>query len=208
MSDTPKIKPKPQSAKDAKKGKTFLLCVDPQSQVWYRVARTDLVSLFMEGVLPTPLLAAVDRLQDLRASLHQGVNDVEALNTLKQEDIDNMLELMRRVAVRTVIEPKMTHDKGEADSNSDVVFVGDISKVYLIEVWKAARREAGIITMSDDEADEFRTRESQSHAAAVSSGPAVQPETVRMDSDAGRDSGSDREKQVEIYTESGRVDVH
>ncbi len=184
MSNPKKVRPKPQSAREAKRRRYYLLQIE--EDVWYRCRRSNLTTLFLEGALQTPLVAAVDRLQEVRRALHEGINDVELLAKITPEDMEHLLELMRRVAVAVVIEPKMTHDEEAAKRDPDLLWVNDVDKINLIQVWRSVIKEAGVVTMSDDEADEFRTDESDHDAESVSDGESVRAETVVMDPHAGR----------------------
>lgn len=210
MSDqTKKSRPKVMRGRDTKRRKTFLLQVEPPSGeypdgVWYRVKRLDLPSLFMEGIIPAPLLAAVDRLQDVRRRFHDG-DAIGAMDAMAPENRAQMLELMRRCCVAAVLEPRMTHSKAAAQADEDLLWIGgysdvdadqklgqpvqeedgDVPKPYMMTVWRAVLGEAGLVVMNDEAAEEFRESEPGTHAAAVEDGNGVRAEAVVVDSHGG-----------------------
>lgn len=214
MSDQPvEVKKKVRAirGRDKKRRKTYLLQVGRDE--WYRLRRTDLPSLFLEGIIPTPILRAVDTLQDFRRNVAAD-NIADALGNLSKEDRDAFLELMRRCAVSCVIEPKMTHSKRASLADEDLLWVGGISDVdgegnedqrgdvetpVLLTIWKAVLGEAGIVTMSDDEANEFRESESESPDSLVRDGDGVRTEAVVVDSHAGSETSTPKTTRLDYH---------
>jgi hypothetical protein len=105
-----------------------------------------------------------------------------------------MRELMRRCAVASVIEPKLTHSKKESLTDPDLLWVGgysdvegddprteqtgDLETTALLKIWQSVLGEAGVETMTDDAAEEFRPHESEYDAPAVPDGASLQSEAV------------------------------
>lgn len=189
---TEQKKARVSKGRDVKKRKTYLLQISPG--VVFRLRRVDLPTLFLEGIVPTPLLAAVDRLQDVRRKV---ANDqvAAAFETLSAEDRSGFKELMRRCAVASVVDPKLTHSKRASLADPDLLWVGGVSDVPgehssetdepgdvvtadLLVIWKAVLGETGIIIMSDDDADEFRSSEPELPVTAVRDGDGLRPEAV------------------------------
>jgi hypothetical protein len=182
---------RPTSGRDVKKRKTYLLPI--REGLVFRMRRVDISMLFMEGLIPMPLLGAVDRLESLRRKVGE-TNQISSLADVSPEDIRNFNEVMRRAAVIAVIAPKLTHSKKASLADPDLVWAGgysdlpdeahlseqdgDITPTDLMIIWRAICGEAGIITMSDDEADEFRSDESQSHDSPVRDGDGLRTEAV------------------------------
>lgn len=197
MTDKPKAdKPKVSTKKEHAKKRTYLLKV---SDEWYRMRRMDLASLFLEGYLPTPLLQAVDRFQDVRRTLQGDAGLADSLSQISVEDRKAFLELMRRVACAAVKSPPLTLDKDAADQSETLIFVEDVDLQDLLIIWRSVLGEAGVVTMSDDQADEFRPDELQHDGPAVSHGEDLRTETIVMDSDAGDSEDAPRPERVGVY---------
>lgn len=177
--------------RDHKKRKTYLLNVD-QGEA-FRLRRVDMMGLLLEGALPTPLLSAVGRFQNLRGAILERNADIGSIfESLTREDRASFIELMRRVAVLTAVEPRMTHSKRAAVEDQDLLWVGGYSDVAgenqttdepgdvtigeLMLIWRATLGEAGVVTMSDDDALEFRTSESSSDGPVLPDGSGVRAE--------------------------------
>jgi hypothetical protein len=168
----------PKKGSQVKKAKTYLLEIEPGTA--FRLKRVDLLDLFLEGALPMPLFSAIGRIQATRQKL--ATDDL--LGTLTPEDRAAMMEALRRVAVAVVVDPKMTHSKKEARAK-DLVWVGgitdvdgesqhdpdmndgDITSSVLMIIFRAANKEAGLVILADDEAEEFRASQPISVADAV-----------------------------------------
>jgi hypothetical protein len=66
MSDPEKPKIRVAKGRDHKKRRRYLLRVSHTPDTWFRMRRVDLPTLLLEGILPTPLLRAVDMINDVR----------------------------------------------------------------------------------------------------------------------------------------------
>jgi hypothetical protein len=198
MSDQSK-KRRASSAKDVKRSKFYWLPLD--NGVTFLMRRIDMVEIFFEGALPTPILSAVDDLQGMR-KIWLSVGIVEALASMTPEQRMNIKELMRRIAVRATKEPRLTMSRKEASENADLIWVGgysdidgdpdavndlpgDISISDLMIIWRATMGEAGVKTLPFDEAESFRSSESRDVASTVLDGEDVRPEAVVVDPDGG-----------------------
>lgn len=196
--DLPQKKPQIVSGRKVKKSKFYLLQLGADS--WFKMRRLDIMEMFFEGAFPTPILAAVDDLQGMR-KLWIADSIVTALASVTPEQKINIKELLRRVAVRAVVEPRLTHSKREADADPDLLWVGgipdngepqfdtdgDITLADLMIVWRSVMGESDVITLPYDEASDFRQSESESHAPVILDGEDVRTEAVVVDPDAGRD---------------------
>lgn len=179
----PKIKPKITSPRRFR-SQQFYVEIRPGEH--FRVRKTDLPSLMMEGVLPTQLLHAVERFDKFREDLGKRGNLADALGKIANDprNWQDIGEMMRRCAVAFVIEPKLTHSKRQAlDSPDEYLWVGGVSDVdgddqsreqdgdiprsELLTFWRALMGEVGVFVMSDEDADEFRGSESGADAEAV-----------------------------------------
>lgn len=184
----------PKKGSEIRKSPTYLLEIE--KDIAFRLQRIDLFGLFMEGAIPMPLFAAVERIQATR----QNMASDEALNAITSDDRGIMMETIRRVAVAVVKNPKMTHSKKQARAD-DLVWVGgksdvpgeehlpdqqgDVSSTALMLVYRAANNEAGLVVMADDEAEEFRPSEPTNVADVVDDEPVVPSSPVVVDLHAG-----------------------
>lgn len=201
---TPK-KARPISGKQAKRKKFYLLLVGPDE--WYRLRRADLPTLFFEGLLPTPILRAVDGFQRMRSQF-QGDDIADALSQISAEDRAAFVELLRRAAVAVVMTPRLTHSKKAAAADDDLLWVGgltdieseiqarqasglppleesgDVALPVLMQIWRAVMSEGGIVVMPDDDATEFRPLEPELPVPPVPDERGVRSEAVVVDSPA------------------------
>jgi len=183
----------PKKGSQVRKSKTYLLEIEPGTA--YRLKRVDVLDLFLEGALPMPLFHAVARIQQTREAMG---SDIDALAAITSDDRGAMLEAMRRVAVAVVIDPKMTHSKREArtkdlvwaggitdiegeDQHNPLLNQGDVSSSVLMHIFRAANKEAGLVILSDDEAEEFRASEPGDVADTVSPEPDLPSAAVVVD---------------------------
>jgi hypothetical protein len=222
MADPTKPRVRVSKGREHKRRSTYLVQVVPGNPgEWFRLRRADLAILFMEGILPTPILAAVDRLQDMRRTFAKSTAAdessklTEALNGFSQEDRDTFLELVRRAAVAVVIEPRLTHSKRKALADPDVLWVGgisdvpgeeqdgeqrgDVDTVTLMTIWRSVLGEAGVVTMLDSAADEFRESESPVDDPVVRDGDTVRTEAVVVDSDAGAQTATPVVRRIDYH---------
>lgn len=217
MSDpTPEKKKKVRiaSASGVKKAKYYLLEVLPGQ--WFKMQRLDLMSLFFEGALPTPILAAVDDLQEMR-KIWIGDSIIAALDSVTDEQRIRIKELMRRVAARAAREPRLTLSKREADQDPNVLWLGGYSDVEndpqanldqdgdigvsgLMIVWRSVMGEADVVTLPYDEAETFRQSESESPDSPVLDGENVRTEAVVVGTDAG-DHAAPRAPAISLHHE-------
>jgi len=192
MSDE-KQTPRVASAAEIKRRK--FLYVETGDGLVFQIKRVDLVSMFMEGTIPLPLMHAVDHVNNMRQRINFG--GASALEELKNEDRDAMKEAVRRIAVLVSVKPKLTHSKKEAQ-DGDALWVGGESDIPddtdntpdvlfrdLMDIWKAVMGEAGVKLITLPEAVEFRESEPQSPADAVRDGDHVSGEAERLDLAAG-----------------------
>lgn len=203
---TPPKKFRPRVARgreQKKRAKTYLLQVQEPNReypdgVWFRMKRIDFFTLVMDSVIPTPLLSAVDRLQEVRRSFAgEGEALVKAMDVITNENKTEFFELMRRVAVAATLEPRLTHSKSASMRDEDLVWIGgksdvqgeehlpedhgDVPPGQLMMIWRSALGEAGVVVMSDDDAEEFRTDESRPDADTLRDGGDVRTEAVVLD---------------------------
>lgn len=216
MSDG-KPKVRVTKGREHRKRNAYLLQIAPGE--YWRMRRVDLMGLFFEGYMPTPLLRAVDRFQKMRVGIEQELALADVLGSLTPEDRSAFLELLRRTAVAATIEPKLTHSKRESLADEDLLWVGGISDVAadqvdgppreeagdvdtgaLLIIWKAVLGEAGVVTLSDDAALEFRSDESQLDAAHVRDVVGIPSEAVVVDSHAASTPSAEKK--------SVRLDYH
>ena len=192
MPDVPKVRPKIARGRDLKKKKYRLLQILPGE--WFKVRRCDLTTLFLEGAVPTPLLNAVDKIQEMRTKMGREEGGVAgALNAITQDERDSFLELQRRIAVAVTVAPKLTHSKKQSLADEDLLWVGGISDVpedhaskqdgdvapdSLWMLWKYVTGEAGINVMDDVDAIEFHSSESDVADSAVRDGDGVRSSAV------------------------------
>lgn len=166
------------TAKDVRNKRTYFLQVGEFGL--FEMKRVDLPTMMWEGIIPTPLLAAVGKLEKMRGKLTAKPTDPwAAMDDLSREDRDQIMELMRRAAVAAVLTPKLTHDP-EAVSD-DVLDVADLNTTDLIVIWKAVLGEAGVVVLSPDEAATFRQSKSPVPAEPVHDSDDVQPPAVVVD---------------------------
>jgi hypothetical protein len=204
MSDQ-RRRPKVARGRDQKKRKYYLLQVEQPTTgspdgVWFRMKRIDFLSIVMEGALPAPLLNAVDRIQDIRKKLAgEGEGGlISAIDSLTRENQAEFQELKRRIAVKATLEPKLTHSKAASLRDDDLMWVGgksdvpgeehlpeqadgDVPAPQMMVIWKAVMGEAGLVTMSDDDAESFRASEQGNDAPVVRDGDEVRTEAVELD---------------------------
>lgn len=190
MPDPVTKKPKPRLA-TPRRYRSRQFFVEMGNGEHFRVRKTDLPSLLMEGILPTPMLAAVEHLDEFRNDVSKGkFSDALKRVADNPEKWRGVTEMMRRCAVAFVLEPKLTHSKQQAQNHPDeYLWVGGASDVGgeqqreeegdlptsdLLKLWRAIMGEVGggVFVMSDEDAEEFRARESRSDAAAVPDGAA------------------------------------
>ena len=196
QNDSPK-KPRPVSGRTAKKRKFYLLQVGPDE--WYRLRRADLPTIFFEGLFPSPLLRAVDSLQQMRNKI-ANENFADALQSVTPEMRSTFMEILRRAAVAIVVEPRLTHSKAASLRDPDLLWVGGYSDIpeeqnvpqpqeesgdvpisILMQVWRALLNEGGIVVMPDDDATEFRASEPSVPLSPVPDGSGVRAEAVVVD---------------------------
>lgn len=192
---SPVKKPRVSTARESKRKRFFLLQVGPDE--WYRLRRADLPTLFFEGLLPTPILHAIDGFQKVRREMNASDTIADALAAVSPENRALFLELLRRCAVVVVVTPKLTHSKLKAQIDDSYLWVGGLSDVpgedssieqpgdvplmILMHVWRAILNEGGIVIMPDDEALEFRPYESGVSVSPVSDVAGLRTETVVVD---------------------------
>jgi hypothetical protein len=211
--EKPKDKPKIKATRgrDVKKSRrTYLAQVEPD--VWFRLKKTDLPTLLMDGIVPAPLLKAAERMQEIRTKIAAD-QIADAFAQVSKEELGSMKELLRRCAVSVTIDPKLTHSKKAAKENPDLPWVGgysdiegdnheaveegDVSFAAQMMIWKAVMGEVGVVIMPDDDAHDFRSHESDPTDQAASNGDGVRSEAVVMGSDAGG-AAPDQKKEVEF----------
>ena len=77
--------------------------------------RTDVLTLFLSGSLPSSLQAAVDKVHTMQRGIVSG-HDV----TMSKEDQDELLTMLRAYAVQVVVQPPLTLDKNLEPHKADV----------------------------------------------------------------------------------------
>lgn len=183
----------------------------------FKVRKADLPSLLMEGVLPTKLVEAIGRFDEIRQSIAKDQFSDALKKFVEDETGADIREMLRRCAVAFVIEPRLTHSKRDAREHADTTMwvgghsdiagdpdveqPGDLAMSDLFTLWRALMGEVGVFVMSDEDADDFRTSESRSDAAPVSDGAEIPSASVSVPAAAnGGDSTS-------VDSENSQADV-
>lgn len=173
------------TARDVKRAAKYFINVPGVGLM--KLRRADLPTLVLDGLIPLPLLGAVDNLSKMREIIATHEEPMTALSSMTKDDRESILELMRTVATVVVVEPRCVFPKYDADGRKmpvgdDVLDVTeDLSAGDLIVIWKGMLREQGIQILSPDEADRFHSIESAIPVDAVRNGDPVPSSTVDMD---------------------------
>lgn len=198
---------RPVRASELKK-RRYLVPVEKDT--YFRVRKIDLPMLFFEGAVPAPLMNAVDRFQTTRKAFARSEDGdgglLQSLADLTEQTKKQFLEVVRRVAVAITVEPKLTHSKLAAKRDENLLWVGglsdipeemntpnpqeedgDVSKDALMVLWRTCMGEVGLVVMTDDEAEDFRTQQSRVAPEPVLHVEGVRTETAHVDT-FGRDN--------------------
>lgn len=206
MSDQAKAKVQIRRGRDYKKDRTRLINVGTALEKdFWRLRRVDLMSMFIEGLIPASLMSAVANLQEARTKMISfGI--IEGMKDIPPEQIRDINRILRACAVIAVLEPKLTHSKAASLSDPDLLWVGGVSDVpednnreesgdveigIMMTIWKSVLGENGVETFTEDAAIEFRQSQQAKNVAAVSDGETVRAEAVVMVTDAGSDAAKD-----------------
>lgn len=122
-----------------------ILTVDIGGGRCVRAKRLDMSALVFEGLVPMPMLAAVQRMIAM-----PGEDAVTKLASLDDSDKQGMLTMLRKHVVRSVIEPVLTL---EDDGNSNHLPVDLLPIETLLRIWNATAIEQ---LVAPAEAAEFR----------------------------------------------------
>jgi hypothetical protein len=164
----------PTSAKALRAKGYWTLEVDPELTVELR--RLDMVTLFMTGAIPMPLMASLSRAQEIRQK--DGMDDATFMSELGEDDKTNMLDLLRRYACLAVKSPPLVLVD---DGNPEHVPVELLTGPQLLTIWQALPPDAQTPRLTEAQADEFRGPESgQAPAPAVPDGGEVRAETIEL----------------------------
>lgn len=132
------------------------------------VRRLDMVSAYMQNLIPMPLMAALDR---LRAQSEKIARDPSLVMAVPQQDKEQTIELLRRYACAAVVDP---HFVMEEDGDPDHAPITLLSSEQLLKIWQSSPRRDTLPEVSPATADVFRQRrESAETPAAVSPEPQI-----------------------------------
>jgi hypothetical protein len=197
--NAPETPPGPQvvKARDYKAKRTKLLNVGRDE--WFRVKRgIDFQTMFMRGLVPTPIFNAALRFEEFRKTWNGSPQ--EAVESLKGDDLDAFMDLLRSCGALAIVEPRVTLSKAEAAADPDVLWLGgysdipgevdlatnpnpkredgDIADGALMEVYKYVLGESGIRVTEDAAANTFRPAEPAAVSADRPDGGTVQSPAV------------------------------
>lgn len=128
-----------------------------------RMRRIDLTSAYMQGLLPSPLMAALGRLIRYGQRLS---GDASFIEQVPSEDKALTLELMRRYACAAIIDPVFVMDDADPDPNHCPVAM--LTSDQLVKIWQSGPPNANPATVQEvraDQADSFRTGSTEAPAA-------------------------------------------
>lgn len=129
-----------------------------------KARRLDMTTLVFEGLVPMPLLAAVQRMIAMPDS-----SPIEQFQAMGEADKTAMLDMLRRHAIAAVTVPKLSMtDTGDPT----VLPVTDLTLTELMAIWEGSSLDA---PMEPADASRFRERASTDDVAAVSPRQNVQP---------------------------------
>lgn len=138
---------------------------------YVQAKRLDATTMVFEGLVPMPLLSAVQKMLDL------GINAGSAVDQLSSMDEASRLglvDLLRRHAIRAVVNPVVTETD---DGQDDHLFVGDLTLNELMDIWNAT----AMVPMIDPAAAaRFRPRAPQPPPADVPPREDVRPSTEQL----------------------------
>lgn len=201
-----KRKARATSGRSLKLQKTKMVQVSPPTSdqpdgVWFKCNNmVTMPKLFISGSIPTPILAAVDRFQGFQQKVASG-RAQEAVEGMQPGEKEALIDMMRRVALQVVLDPKLTDSKKLAAAEEDTLWVGgysdcpedlpeqtggidrrkdedgDLSFDQLMMIYRFVGRENGVL-MAADAADDFRPQSTTSIDPVGPNGDAIQSEAV------------------------------
>jgi hypothetical protein len=145
------------------------------------IERRDLITMFLEGLLPMELLTAMQRLLDQAPTF---MENPAALASVPGEDRAAVVEMLRRFACLVVIDPVLVF---EPDDEPNHLPVSKLTSKELLAIWTEAHAMMGIdVTKLEaarggpEAAEQFRPQEPGPDVPAVSSGEAVREEPEQL----------------------------
>lgn len=162
-------RPKILTARELRQENEIVIELAPGRNVVAR--KLDIVSLVFEGLIPLPMLAAVQKMTKTR-----GLSAIDRLEGMDDEDKASILQLIRKNATVALIEPVCTPME---DGNPDHVPVTMFTVKELMEIWN---QTAMVPMMEPADAARFRPRVSADASAPGSTVEAVRPAAEPVDS--------------------------
>lgn len=157
------------SAEQFRKARTYTIEVDGMPFVLRRI---DLATMFMEGMIPMPLMSAVDRLEAIRKrAMEEGPGVFAEINESDRKAMD---ELLRRCAAAVCQEPKVVWENPSETQLS----VHELTTTQLVVIWKAVLKQTGVKITPDADADMFRPHEPAAADPDRGGGHGVRAEAV------------------------------
>jgi DNA-binding FrmR family transcriptional regulator len=145
----PEPKPEPKPLNPRARRANMYLTIDIGNGETVKARRLSLDLMMFSGLLPLPLLAAVQRMM---ANPVAEKNPLAQLLAVSDEQKEAMLVMLRKHAVAAVVEPVVT---ATDDGNPDHLPVDLLSIEALTKIWQ----ETSIIPLaSDDAVSRFRRR--------------------------------------------------
>lgn len=111
----------------AKKSKKFFVVTLP-SGVVVKLRKLRLLEYAMSGSLPLPMFSKCIKTAERLAN-------VDSWENLEQDEISNLINMVRKIAVDVVVKPKVSENE---EHDEDSVYVGDISEDDLFAIFQHA----------------------------------------------------------------------
>lgn len=157
-------------ARQARANSTVRVLIAPGQYVLAR--KMDMASMLFEGEMPLPILASVQRLQQMKE-----MSKEDRLRAMVDPENTEVLELMRRHAAAVVIEPKVCWPD---DGVEDHMPANLLTLPQLMKIWTET---ALVPSVTPADAFRFRQRATGFDPPAVSDGEGVRPPAEHVDQD-------------------------
>ncbi len=147
-----------------------------------QMRKLDMLTLFLQGAVPTPLMAALSKMQAVRAEIGDDPTGNKLMDAMGEDDRSNLVKLLRRYACLAIKDPVVVE---EDDGDPQHVPVEVFSHAQLLAIWSA--RPPGMTTprLNEAQLSTFPGPDGGSDAPAVPDGEAIRPEAIIVDRPGG-----------------------